>query len=52
LTEGDITLRTYWPNGYVSSDGLFTLPSVRKITMTDANGEEVIFDYADPVPLP
>ena len=52
LTEGDVTLRTYWPNGYVSSDGLFTLPAPRKVIMTDAEGAEVEFNYADPVPLP
>ena len=52
LTEADVTLRTYWPNGYVSSDGLFTLPAPRKIMMLDADGAEVEFNYADPVPLP
>ena len=52
LEETDVTLRTYWPNGYVSSDGLFTLPAPRKIMMIDADGAEVEFNYADPVPLP
>lgn len=52
LTEADVSLRTYWANGYVSSDGLFTLPAPSKIMMTDASGAEVEFNYADPVPLP
>ena len=52
LEETDVALRTYWANGYVSSDGLFTLPAPRKIMMTDADGAAVEFNYADPVPLP
>lgn len=52
LTEGDIALRTYWSNGYVSSDGLFTLPAIKKIAMTDADDVPVEFNYADPVPVP
>lgn len=37
-----------WPQGHISSDGLFVLPAWRKLNFTDANGAEVVFDFADP----
>lgn len=49
LTEPDYSAREWWPNGLLSSDGLFVLPAAKRIVMTDANGAEVIFDYAEPV---
>ena len=48
LTEQHFSTREYWEAGIPSSDGLFMYPAPKKITMTDANGAEVIFDYADP----
>ena len=40
--------REYYPSGNLSSDGLFVLPSIKTMTLTDANGEEVILKLADP----
>lgn len=37
-----------WPAGYPSSDGLFVLPAWKTVKLTDANGAEVIFEYANP----
>lgn len=47
LTEPDYSAREWWPNGHLSSDGLFVLPAAKRVVMTDANGAEVIFDYAE-----
>lgn len=49
LTEPSYAARQWWPGGQPSSDGLFVLPAAKRIVMTDANGAEVIFDYAEPV---
>lgn len=49
ITEPDFAAREYWPTGLVSSDGLFVLPAVKKVVAADANGAEVIFEYANPV---
>lgn len=49
ITEPDYAAREYWPTGLVSSDGLFFLPAEKKIVAADANGAEVIFEYAEPV---
>lgn len=40
--------REYYPGGLVSSDGLFVLPALKKITMRDANGAPVVFEFAEP----
>jgi len=37
-----------WPQGYLSSDGLFVLPAFKTQRFTDANGAEVVFEFADP----
>jgi hypothetical protein len=37
-----------WPAGYPSSDGLFVLPAWRTKNFTDANGDPVVIEYADP----
>lgn len=49
VTEPSFATREYWPNGLVSSDGLFVLPAVKKVVMEDANGAEAVFEYAQPV---
>jgi hypothetical protein len=49
VTEPDFSVREYWPSGLVSSDGLFVLPAIKKVVAADANGAEVIFEYASPV---
>lgn len=48
LTEPDASAREYWPSGLRSSDGLFTLPAIKKMVLADANGAEVIIQLADP----
>lgn len=49
LTEPDYSVREFWAEGIVSSDGLFFMPAVKKIVMQDANGESATFEYAQPV---
>lgn len=49
LVEQDYALRQFWPGGMPSSDGLLILPAWRRVVMTDANGDEHFFDYAEPV---
>lgn len=48
VTEVSAATRTYWPGGWPSNDGLLVLPAIRHVQMQDANGAEVVFDYADP----
>lgn len=50
LTEQDYALRQFWAGGMPSSDGLLVLPAWKRVVMTDANGAEVIFEYAEPTP--
>ncbi len=40
--------REYWPGGYTSSDGLFILPSIKTLKLTDANGDDVQVWLANP----
>lgn len=51
ISEPDFAVREFWPGGLASSDGLFFLPAVKKVIAADANGAEVIFEYAEPVPV-
>ncbi|WP_324730968.1 hypothetical protein [Pseudomonas paeninsulae] len=37
-----------WPAGYPSSDGLFVLPAFKTQRFTDANGAEVVLEFANP----
>ncbi|WP_049325960.1 hypothetical protein [Stutzerimonas stutzeri] len=48
VIEVSAATRAYWPGGWPSNDGLLVLPAIRHVQMQDANGAEVIFDYADP----
>lgn len=48
LTEQSYAAREYWAGGLPSTDGLLMLPAEKRVIMTDANGAEVIFDYAEP----
>lgn len=50
LTEPLFSERTWWDDGWLTSDGLFTIPMPKKIVMTDANGAQVVFEYANPNP--
>ena len=40
--------REYWPQGHLSSDGLFVWPAWKRVNMSDANGDDVVFDFANP----
>lgn len=44
--------REYYVAGIPTSDGLLVLPATKKQTFTDANGAEVVFDFATPGALP
>lgn len=48
LTEADASTREYWPDGLTSSDGLFVLPAIKVLKLTDANGADVEIQLADP----
>lgn len=47
LIETDGTLRTWWPNGPVSTDGLIVFPAIRALKLRDANKELVEVQLAD-----
>lgn len=40
--------REYWPGGLTSSDGLFILPAIKTLNMTDANRAKVQIQLANP----
>lgn len=42
------SMREYYEGGYISSDGLFFLPAIKRTEMTDADGQVVAFNYANP----
>ena len=48
LQELDFTKREYWPGGTTSSDGLFTVPNIKRLVLTDANGAVVFVDFPNP----
>jgi hypothetical protein len=48
LAEGNYALREYWPNGQYSNDGLLTIPAIKKIELTDADGNPVTVNLAQP----
>tara|TARA_Y100000780_G_scaffold173817_1_gene158878 strand:- start:4508 stop:4894 length:387 start_codon:yes stop_codon:yes gene_type:complete len=50
LQEQGFAAREWWPDGIPSTDGLLQFPAPKKITMTDANGAEVVLEYAEPTP--
>jgi hypothetical protein len=50
LTEEDITKREYY-DPLMSSDGLFALPQIKVMVLTDADGLEVKVELADPATL-
>ncbi|OQR35920.1 hypothetical protein BWR15_06220 [Pseudomonas sp. T] len=52
LTEQDFTARTYWPDKVIqSTDGVFSfkIKPIKSIRQVDANGAEVIQQFAQPV---
>ena len=48
LQEQDFSAREWWPLGIPSTDGLLYFPAEKKVTMTDANGAQVVLEYAEP----
>lgn len=52
VTEVSFDARQWWDDGWKTSDGLFTIPMPKKITMRDANNGEVVFEFANPAPVP
>lgn len=48
LTEAEIASREYWASGLKSSDGLFVLPAIKTLNLTDANGAAVRIELANP----
>lgn len=52
LTEPSASAREYYPGGLVSSDGLFILPALKTLVLSDAVGAELIVNLADPAAAP
>lgn len=50
LTEMSVASREYWPVGWKTTDGLFTLPAIKTVVFADANGEPVELRFANPAP--
>ncbi len=48
LTEKDFSAREFHAGGWLSTDGLFKLPAIKKVVMKDAVGSEIVFVYAAP----
>ena len=48
LTEEDYGQREYYPEGQLSSDGIFVIPAVKKIVFTDADGNSGSVHLAEP----
>lgn len=48
LTEPNASLREYYPAGWTTTDGLFTFPAIKRLVMSDANDNSVVFDFAQP----
>mgnify|MGYP003134612853 CR=1 FL=1 len=54
-TESGLILapkREYWPDGLISSDGLFVLPAIKTLNLIDANGNEVQVNLMHPLGVP
>lgn len=41
--------RAYYAKGVMTTDGIFMLPAIKQLKMTDAEGNDVVFDLAPPV---
>ena len=48
LTETDFAAREYWSGGVMSSDGIFMIPAIKTIALTDADGAAVVVNLAEP----
>jgi hypothetical protein len=49
LTETDFADREFYATGWTTADGLFTLPAIKTLKMRDANDQEVVFEFKEPV---
>lgn len=49
LSETDYSKREYWEDAIVSSDGLFKIPAIKKLVLTDADGVQAVVNLAKPV---
>ncbi|WP_271103413.1 hypothetical protein [Pseudomonas tohonis] len=47
LIETNGALRTWWPNGPISTDGLIVFPAIKALKLQDANGAMVDVQLAD-----
>ena len=50
LTEPSFAAREWWEEGWMFSDGLFSMPMLKKITFLDAEGKECVWLPANPNP--
>jgi len=48
LTENSVSERQYYAQGYKTTDGLFVIPAIKKATFTDADGNAVVINFANP----
>ena len=48
LTETSFAAREFHATAWKTSDGLFTLPAIKKLTFTDADGNAVVINLAAP----
>lgn len=48
LTETAFADREFYATGWKTTDGLFTLPAIKKLKMLDANSQEVVFIFKSP----
>lgn len=49
LTETAFADREFYATGWKTTDGLFTLPAIKKIKFLDANSQEVVLEFKEPV---
>lgn len=48
LTETAFADREFYAGGWKTTDGLFTLPAIKKLKFLDANNAEVVLDFKAP----
>lgn len=48
LVEQDSASREYYQDGWQTTDGLFTLPAIKRAFFVDANGRPVEFHFGAP----
>ena len=48
LTETAFADREFYEGGWKTTDGLFTLPAIKKLKFLDANNAEVVLDFKSP----